>query len=106
MLSSGFWFSPDTPPQLCHDFDEGELKKAFRKMSRSYHPDKVGGNTDAFERITAAHDTLADAKRRHEYDMGADLERQLERDGSQGECQPKSNICTGTGVASIGLRTQ
>jgi hypothetical protein len=27
--------------QLCHDFDEAELRKAFRQAGRTYHPDKV-----------------------------------------------------------------
>eukprot|EP00750_Incisomonas_marina_P010601 INCI16289.16.p1 GENE.INCI16289.16~~INCI16289.16.p1 ORF type:complete len:518 (-),score=69.10 INCI16289.16:4308-5861(-) len=26
---------------LCHDFDDGELRKAFRRAGRVYHPDKV-----------------------------------------------------------------
>lgn len=26
---------------LCHDFDAGELRKAFRRAGRIYHPDKV-----------------------------------------------------------------
>ena len=27
--------------ELCHDFDESELRKAFRRAGRAYHPDKV-----------------------------------------------------------------
>ena len=34
--------------------------------------------------MTDAHDTLSDPKRRIDYDNGADLERELQRDGSLG----------------------
>ena len=28
------------------DDDEGKIKKAFRKLSREYHPDKIRGNEE------------------------------------------------------------
>ncbi len=48
-----------------------EIKKAYRKLARQYHPDHNPGNTDAEERFKAvseAHDVLSDEKRRKEYD--------------------------------------
>ncbi len=44
----------------------------------------MSGSTEAFARVTDAHDTLSDPKRRLAYDEGADLKRELLRDGSLG----------------------
>ncbi|WP_030170741.1 molecular chaperone DnaJ [Spirillospora albida] len=48
-----------------------EIKKAYRKLARKYHPDANKGDTDAEERfkeISEAYDVLSDEKRRKEYD--------------------------------------
>jgi molecular chaperone DnaJ len=44
-----------------------EIKKAFRKLAQKHHPDK-GGDEAKFKEITEAYSTLADDKRRKEYD--------------------------------------
>jgi len=44
-----------------------EIKKAFRKLASQHHPDK-GGNTQKFQEIQAAYDTLGDAVKRAAYD--------------------------------------
>jgi curved DNA-binding protein len=44
-----------------------EIKKAFRKLASQHHPDK-GGNTQKFQEIQAAYDTLGDAAKRADYD--------------------------------------
>jgi curved DNA-binding protein len=49
-----------------------EIKKAYRKLARQYHPDKNPDKPHAEERfkeIQAAYDVLADAKKRKEYDL-------------------------------------
>ena len=51
---------------------EKEIKKAFKKMSIKYHPDKNKGDEDAMKKyqdITAAYDALSDAERRRKYDQ-------------------------------------
>jgi molecular chaperone DnaJ len=50
-----------------------EIKKAYRKLARQYHPDRNPGDTKAEERfkeISQAHDVLSDADKRKEYDRG------------------------------------
>jgi molecular chaperone DnaJ len=52
---------------------EDEIKKAYRKLAREYHPDRNPGNKQAEERfkeISQAHDILSDAEKRKAYDRG------------------------------------
>ena len=53
------------------DASADEIKKAFRKLAMKYHPDRNPGNAEAeakFKEISEAHETLADPKKRSEYD--------------------------------------
>jgi molecular chaperone DnaJ len=50
-----------------------EIKKAYRKLARQYHPDRNPDDPAAeekFKEISAAHDVLADPEKRKEYDAG------------------------------------
>ncbi len=51
-----------------------EIKKAYRKLARQYHPDRNPGDKKAEERfkdISQAHDVLSDAEKRKQYDRGS-----------------------------------
>ncbi len=50
-----------------------EIKKAYRKLARRYHPDRNPGDKQAEERfkeISQAHDILSDPEKRKAYDRG------------------------------------
>ncbi|HMI71553.1 MAG TPA: DnaJ domain-containing protein, partial [Solirubrobacteraceae bacterium] len=50
-----------------------EIKKAYRKLARKYHPDTNPGDKQAEERfkeISAAYDVLGDPDKRKQYDRG------------------------------------
>lgn len=53
------------------DASASEIKKAFRKLAKKYHPDATGGDAAAekkFIEINEAYDVLGDEKKRKEYD--------------------------------------
>ncbi|WP_019632054.1 molecular chaperone DnaJ [Actinomadura atramentaria] len=50
---------------------QDEIKKAYRKLARQYHPDANRNDSDAeekFKEVSEAYDVLSDEKRRKEYD--------------------------------------
>jgi molecular chaperone DnaJ len=68
-----------------------EIKKAYRKLARQYHPDRNPGDAKAEERfkeISEAHDILTDSEKRAAYDRG---------DGLFGGARPGSGPFTGGG---------
>ncbi|MBR5782636.1 MAG: molecular chaperone DnaJ [Clostridia bacterium] len=51
---------------------EDEIKKAYRKLAKQYHPDLNPGDTAAeakFKEISEAHEVLSDAEKRAKYDQ-------------------------------------
>src|SRR5207249_8645827 len=49
-----------------------EIKKAFRRLAKQYHPDRNPNNPQAAERfkeINEAHDVLSDPEKRKKYDQ-------------------------------------
>jgi molecular chaperone DnaJ len=73
MNGSRAWFDKDFYKVLGvgENASADEIKRAFKKLARQYHPDKNPGNKDAEEKmkdISEAHDVLRDTKKREEYD--------------------------------------
>lgn len=57
------------------DASEKEIRQAFRRLARQYHPDVNPGNADAearFKEINAAYEVLSDAENRKKYDQYGD----------------------------------
>lgn len=55
---------------VARDASADEIKRAFRKMARKYHPDVASGSEAEahFKEINAAYDVLKDPEKRAEYD--------------------------------------
>jgi molecular chaperone DnaJ len=56
---------------VARDASDDDIKKAYRKLAMTYHPDRNGGSREAeekFKEITEAYDVLRDANKRAAYD--------------------------------------
>jgi len=54
---------------------EKDIRDAFRKLARQYHPDVNPGNAEAeerFKQISVAHEVLSDSETRAAYDKYGD----------------------------------
>lgn len=73
-MASQDWLEKDFYKMLgvSKDVSDTDLKKAFHKLARKYHPDSNPGNAQAearFKEISEAYDVLSDAEQREEYDQ-------------------------------------
>lgn len=48
---------------------QDEIKKAYRKLAHTHHPDKQGGDEARFKEINEAYSVLGDAEKRGQYDQ-------------------------------------
>src|SRR2546423_1324398 len=64
------WFEKDYYKALSvsSSATDKEIKAAYRKLSKQYHPDAKTGSEERFKEISAAYDVLGDAPKRKEYD--------------------------------------
>ncbi len=56
---------------------QDEIKKAYRKLSLQFHPDKQTGDAEKFKNINEAYQTLGDPEKKQMYDMGGGIRRQF-----------------------------
>lgn len=57
--------------EICNTANFDEIKKAYRKLAKKYHPDMNKGNLfydKRFKEITEAYEILGNEKKREEYD--------------------------------------
>lgn len=56
---------------VSRDASDAEIKKAYRKLSKKYHPDinKEAGAEDKFKEISEAYEILSDSQKRAAYDQ-------------------------------------
>ncbi len=52
---------------VSEDASEKEIKSAYKKLARKYHPD-VGGDEKKFKEVSAAYDSLKTQEKRQKYD--------------------------------------
>lgn len=48
---------------------QDDIKKAFRKLSLLYHPDRDTGNNEKYKNITSAYEVLSNVEKRKKYDI-------------------------------------
>ena len=86
------------------DASTDEIKKAYRRLARKYHPDLNPGDKaseDRFKKVQEAFDILSDSKKKKMYDQFGFYSES----GFPGGSQPPPNAQPET-AAMIGLRTR
>src|SRR3954453_11690027 len=70
MAAQREWFEKDYYKALgvSSSATDKEIKTAYRKLSKQYHPDANKGSEERFKEISAAYDVLGDPAKRKEYD--------------------------------------
>lgn len=59
---------------VSRDATPEEIKRAYRKLARQYHPDVAGPDgAERFKEITAAHEVLSNPEKRQMYDLGGGM---------------------------------
>lgn len=77
---------------VSEDASQDEIKKAYRKKAKKYHPDSNGDEADEekFKKINKAYDVLSDEEKRKKYDQFG--KQGVEGNSSRGRRQAASNF--------------
>jgi DnaJ-class molecular chaperone len=49
---------------------DDDIRRAFRKLAKEFHPDIASGNEERFKKISSAYEIIGDADKRRAYDRG------------------------------------
>ena len=63
------------------DASEDDIKRAYRKLARKYHPDvsKEAGAEEKFKEVSEAYETLRDKEKRSAYDQLGSFQPEIGR---------------------------
>ena len=82
-----------------------EIKKAYRRLSLQYHPDKQTGDSEKFKQINEAYQTLGNDNKRKQYDMSKNLPEGLNnmfaRNGGAGPMPDILKMFFGGGIPGM-----
>ena len=93
---------------VSRDATEEEIKQAYRKLARRYHPDVNPGDKAAeekFKEINEAYEVLSDPEKRRKYDQFGAQWEQFQRMGGRPEDFDWSQWTTGPGGQRVYTRT-
>jgi molecular chaperone DnaJ len=80
---------------------QDEIKKAYRKLARQYHPDRNPGDDEAearFKEVQAAYDLLSDAEKRKAYDQFGTADGRV---GGPGQGAPWTTFAEGFDLGDL-----
>lgn len=86
--------------EITRSADEKEIRQAYRKMARKYHPDVNPGDKsaeDKFKQVNEAHSVLSDAEKRRKYDKYGERWEQADQI-EQAEAQARTRAGQRTNV--------
>lgn len=81
---------------------DGEIKRAFRKLARQYHPDRNQGDAGAeskFKEVQAAYDAIGTSEARREHDQQEQMRNMF--GGGRGRGGPSMNFGGGAGLDDL-----
>ena len=61
---------PYTTLGVARGATQADIKKAYRRLAKKYHPDSSDGDLERFKRISVAYEVIGDEERRSRYDRG------------------------------------
>ncbi|MDZ7666184.1 MAG: DnaJ domain-containing protein [Desulfotignum sp.] len=65
---------------IASDASQTDIKDAYRRLAKTYHPDHYKGNSGPFQDIQEAYDVLSDSNRRRAHDAQMQTRRPVRRE--------------------------